>query len=1400
MNLNELLAELAQRGVKLWAEGDQLRIRARKGAINATQRNALREHKAELLLLLRQNSLADSQALPQIVPAPEQRYEPFPLTDIQQAYWVGRQDAFESGNVATHSYSELEGKGLDLVRLNVAWQKLIERHEMLRMVVLPTGEQQILEQVPPYEIELLDLEGADAESVAAHLEAIRAQMSHQVFPTEQWPLFEIRATRFGPQHLRLHLSFDLLIVDLGSLLRLFQEWYQLYNDLSHPLPPLTVSFRDYVLAEKSLEGSDLYERSREYWQSRTLPPAPELSLANNPRSVKSRFKRRETLIARETWAQLKRRGTKAGLTPSGIVLAAFAEILTVWSKSPRFTINLTLFNRLPVHPQINEIIGDFTSVTLLAVDNSSSDQFTVRTQRLQEQLWQDLEHRYFSGVRVLRSMRQQGIDRTMPIVFTSALGLGDSGLEQFGEEIYGISQTPQVWLDHQVFEQDGNLVLTWDAVEELFPEGMLDDMFDVYGRFLRQLARSDSAWLKLSLLPAAQFAQRAAVNATEAPISEELLHTLFTAQVETYADKVAVISSAQTLTYQELYQRANQVGHQLRALEAKPNTLVAVVMEKGWEQVVAVLGILMSGAAYLPIDPTLPTERRHYLLAQGEVTVALTQAKLNQTLLWPEGIERINIDHGKVMWMSPLTPVQSKEDLAYVIYTSGSTGLPKGVMIDHQGAVNTVLDINQRFGVTDKDSVLALSALTFDLSVYDIFGLLAIGGTIVIPEPSGRRDPSHWVELMQKHQVTLWDTVPALMQMLVEYLAGRQEVVPSGLRLVMMSGDWIPVSLPDKIKTLWHRPSQEIKVISLGGATEASIWSIFYPIESVDRTWKSIPYGKPLTNQSFHVLNELMEPTPVWVPGQLYIGGIGLAKGYWRDEEKTSRSFIIDARTGERLYKTGDLGRYLPDGNIEFLGREDFQVKVSGHRIELGEIEAALIKHPSVANVVVTVVGEMSGHKQLVAYLVPEQHQESERRVNEQQVDQAAYGLEEMKDVLVDPVERLEFKLKLPGIRQLERLRPTIKLHQPILDEEAYITRQSYRQFLRTPLAFEKIGDILAVLMPQKFAGTLFPKYRYPSAGSLYPVQTYLYIKPDRVKGIAGGTYYYHPIEHELVLLSEEARIERDLHGEANRAIFDQSAFSIFLVGQLKAIEPMYGSMSLEFCLLEAGYMSQLLMEVAPANEIGLCPIGGLNFASIRDFFELDDSQVLLHTFLGGAISPAQMQQLGEAEPQPQKHSLVEQIKEYLAQKLPDYMVPKHVVLLDKLPLTPNGKVDRKSLPIPDTEATPEETIAPDSELEQRLSGILQEVLGVAVVSVTKNFFDIGANSLHLVQIYNKLQHTYPNITVTDIFRHASIRALAHYLGQNKPQPSAAVEERLQRGETRRAMQKRRLRGRKRRA
>jgi amino acid adenylation domain-containing protein len=1347
--IEDFLSYLRECNVELWIEGDRLCCSVPKETLTIDLRNELARRKGEILTFFQEANLPAKklpEKLPIISSNYQERYEAFPLNDIQQVYWIGRHEFFALGNISTHNYLEIECVNLDIKRLEHAWQRLIERHEMLRAIMRADGQQQILPQVPKYEIAVLDLRASSPQLVESQLASIRERLSHQVLAADKWPLFEIQGVQLEGGKVRICISFDALIADASSVAILSKELALLMQNPQQEFSPIEVSFRDYVLAEIAYRESPQYQSSWEYWHNRipTLPPAPQLPLSKNILQVpQPKFVRRSSKLGADKWECLKAKARQFMVSTSVLLLAAFAEILTVWTPNPEFTINLTLYNRLPVHPQINEVVGDFTSLSLMAIDNRENETFAQRLRRVQQQLWLDLEHRDVSGTNVLRELRRHKgwtSEVLMPVVFTSTLTHDSEfnetfSMEWLGEVIYSISQTPQIYLDHQVSEINGELVFNWDAVEELFPPGLLDEMFTAYSNFLLRLVHSDEIWQTKTreFLPPQQLKLLSTVNETQTPVPESaLLHSLFFAQALNQPDKVALVTTLISFTYEQLSQYALHLGHQLRLLGVQVNQLVAVVMAKGWEQIVAVLGILASGAAYVPIAAQLPKERLFYLLEETQVQVVLTQQRLARDLEWPDNVQLVCVDTLDMTGsQTQLEWVQKPSDLAYVIYTSGSTGLPKGVMIDHRGAVNTILDINQRFHVSSCDRVLALSSLSFDLSVYDIFGTLAAGGAIVVTDADQTKEPAHWIEMMQQHQVSIWNSVPALMQMLLNYTSGHSQILPSSLRLALLSGDWLPLALPDQLRGA----VKDVQVVSLGGATEASIWSIIYPIAKVDPTWKSIPYGRPMANQQFYVLNHANEPCPVWVPGQLYIGGMGLALGYWRNQEKTNASFIIHPQTQQRLYKTGDLGRYLPSGDIEFLGREDFQVKVNGYRIELGEIEATLQQHPMVEDVVVSAIGESTKDKHLVAYVV--------LKPNSKQEPSEAYEPSQLDGVISDPIERIEFKLQQAGIKPIQPTQTTVELSKPEFSSaltHKYLQRQSYRQFLDAAISLEQLSLLLSCLLQMKLEGVPLPKYRYASVGNLYPVQAYVLIKPQRVQGIEPGIYYYHPVEHQLVLMTAVSEIDSSAYG-GNQPVFENAAFSLFLMGELQAIAPMYGELAKDFCLLEAGYISQLLMETAPEYDIGLCPIGYLQLEKWRDVFALSTTQVLLHSFVGGGIASVQKSQWLHSPfaSVSSSQSIEEQLRDWLRQKLPDYMIPSFVMILDALPFTASGKIDRTALPLPDTTGLKTQYIAPRTPTEEVLCTICASILGLEKVGIHDNLFDLGGDSVKATQIISRL-------------------------------------------------------------
>lgn len=956
------------------------------------QQSELRQLQDSLIQALLKQEDTISPVDQDIQADPASLLQSFPLTEIQQAYLLGRDISLDMGGVASHAYMEYQVPDICHQRLQVAWQKLIERHAMLRTVVYPEGYQQTLAQPPVFQVQWDDLREMDEESRQSRLLAIRQQMSHRVCPAGHWPSFAVHLCYLPKGQTRLHYSFDGLVMDVSSVPVIFREQSLFYEDPERQLPVLQISFRDYVMSLQNQVQSPSFQAARQYWLGKIphMPPAPELprKVAISPAAAPC-FKRLQVDIEAGRWRKIKQQANRQGIAPTFVVLAAFVEVLQLWGRHNGISLNLTLFNRPAVHPQINALIGDFTDLLVLAVDYQADWDFCTRARGIQDGFWQDMAHREFDGVKVMREIGRYHSDpgrARMPVVFTSNLFIGDlnDSLTLAGKPLdlgYVVSQTPQVSLDHQVYERHGQLQLVWDVLEGVYVDGVLERMLQSYANLLEQLADTPSLWHTTQplCLPGAMADKQWRYNQTREAFPHQTLPGLFIHQCDATPSHTAILHPQGQVSYMQLRELANGLGQVVHHLNPLDASLVAVVMPKSWLQVVAVMGIHFANRAYLPLDPMQPSERIQQILTDAGVQTLVTLSEVVTALTLPEQIQQIVLnEHGQVTSVPALELATSPcalptpTSLAYVIYTSGSTGKPKGVMIDHQGAVNTILDINQRFSITSNDKVLALSNLNFDLSVYDIFGTLAGGATIVMPTEMQRKEPEHWLAVMKRHQVTVWNSVPALLQMLVEYSRGQGQSIPASLRLAMLSGDWIPLDLP---RAAWSL-APELKIHSLGGATEASIWSITHPIDHLNRNIQSVPYGRPLSNQQCYVLDQNMRPRPDWVTGHLFIAGDGLALGYWQDPDKTSAAFVLNKSNGQRLYRTGDLARFLPDGNIEFMGREDAQIKIRGHRIELGEIEAALKQQKGLSDALVTVQQlphqqhNAQQHMQLVAYLV----------------------------------------------------------------------------------------------------------------------------------------------------------------------------------------------------------------------------------------------------------------------------------------------------------------------------------------------------------------------------------------------------------------------------------------------
>lgn len=903
--------------------------------------------------------------------------KPFPLTDTQYAYWAGRSDIMPMGNISCHSYAEYDIENLDRALYQEAWNALIERHQMLRMTITEKGEQQILPSPQKLQIMHEDLSGVPEQAQQLAITNVRNALSHKVHDTTSWPLFTVQTLKLADNVTRICMSIDLLLADARSLQILMRELRDIYtqslsssvHNAIAQLPKLDYSFQKYIIdAQKYAEqgdGAELLVTARDYWEKRLehLPNAPELPVAVAPESIKTPvFSHRSCTIEKAVWDGLKTRAQAHGLTPSLLLLSVYADVLARWSHTKSFCLNITLFNRQPFHEQVQDIVGDFTTLSLLEVNNDPTLPFEYRAQAIRDQFWSDMAHTSFSGVEVIRQLTRKGklsFGESYPVVFTSNISSGKPTgklLETLGTRGYNISQTPQVWLDNQVHEDDGNLVIHWDAVDALFPDQLIDDMLSAYEYILRKLAVSDASWSQNSFacLPERTLAVLETMNDVTEPLKSYTLWSLFMQQYTNSPDAIALCTTDTTFTYKQLGDRAAGFAKQLAEQGATHGSLVGISLPKSAEQIAAVLATQALGAVFVPVDHEQPMARKQAIIQESKLSFVIAEDPIKGvTHIAPSGI---------VDAPERYTNPASEQDLAYIIFTSGSTGKPKGVSITHRAVVNTLFDINKRYAISSKDTVFGVSRLSFDLSVYDIFGAFAAGATLVLPDDSLQRDPEHWLDCITTHQCTVWNSAPALMQLAVEYAQASGTLFPT-LRIAMLSGDKISPELPQQLRAIAHN----VEVHSLGGATEASIWSICLPISNHTPELGPVPYGRPMINQQWHVLDSALEPCPEHVIGDLYIAGEGLAQGYYGRDDLTDQTFIIHPTTGDRLYKTGDMGALKPEGYLTIIGRKDYQVKIRGHRVEPSEVEHVLSQLKAISAIVV-VPAVIQNNTVLVAY------------------------------------------------------------------------------------------------------------------------------------------------------------------------------------------------------------------------------------------------------------------------------------------------------------------------------------------------------------------------------------------------------------------------------------------------
>jgi amino acid adenylation domain-containing protein len=1300
------------------------------------------------------------------------------LNALQEAYWVSRQHRpAEACQIAVTSTVP----GLDVDRLTAAWLRLIARHPVLRTRAGTDGIPRTCSAA---------VRGWTVPVLEKDPEQVRAELCRRPFPAETWPGAEI-AVGPGPDGPTVTIAVDLMHADARGIMRLAGELLTEYAGHRPEPVPEPPGDTDPVADPR-------------HWIERAAV-LRATSLTHTPGGP--RLRRELTL---PDWARRAHHLAERGLRPDDVLLALYLDALTAFVPAGE-PVSVVRWN-----PAAARTVAEHTALSWVTAAPVDPAEVGGRCRELREALTADERVDGTSALAGLRvAARRDPRLRAPALVYTSLLTAPAGRSERDG----WLTVTPDVAVDCVGVVAGDHLQLAWDVAADDVDVAALDRAFARFDAAVRRVLDVPGAPAPSRLSAAERHRILHVWNDTARDyVADGPVHVLFERAARARPDAVAVRWRSGTMTYAELDARANRIGNRLRAAGIGVDDIVAISTRRGPDLIASVFGVLKAGAAYLPIEPSLPQERARLMLADARAAAVLVDAGRTG---WEAPPDCPVVDVSALGDDVPDTPVPLPEGItadstAYVIYTSGSTGTPKGVVVTHRPVWNLLQWCARTFHFGPDDVGLCVTSLGFDLSVFDILGLLGYGAGIYLADAAQQRDPAELLAILLREPITFWNSAPTTLAQLAPLLPRHVGAAGTArLRLVFLSGDYTPLTLPDVVRATFTRA----QLVSLGGATEATVWSNWFPIDRIDPQWRSIPYGRPIDNARYYILDESGEPCPVGVEGDLFIGGECLSVGYLNRPELTAERFVADPFVpfdDARMYRTGDRALFFPDGTICFRGRTDHQVKLRGHRVELDEIAHRLRRHPSVDDVVVLVRRTDDGDQRLVAYVVaadpaapptvrelrawaartlpdymlpnhvaavpffpatangkldrdalpwplpaappgpaaapappqpapasapperavapapatgpagappPQSGPVADLAPAQQAAQPAPAGaaatmrVDELADLVADllgqpvapdddlwdlgatsftmvqlsnllaerygvtmPVAALLDEPTVRGVaarvgppgrddedrpggsrppavrrragantgpdqprraatdllfaaddrdafkQEHRELRP-VDPAEPLRDlpaagaDERYLRRRATRRDLAGGVPVESLAGLLGLLRVHEVDGR--PRRAYPSAGETYAVQVYLHVRPGGVVGLEPGLYYYRPERHAVQQVAAGADVDRTAHVFYNRTVYDRAGFQVFLIGQRRAIAPLYGAESDRYLALEAGYLGQVLLAGQADHGVGLCPVGLMSFDPVRELLGLDDDQPFLQAFIGGRVEDA---------------------------------------------------------------------------------------------------------------------------------------------------------------------------------
>ncbi|MES2732439.1 MAG: amino acid adenylation domain-containing protein, partial [Bacteroidota bacterium] len=1407
-----------------------------------------------------------------IVPVASQAY--YELSYAQQRLWL--LDQIDGGSAHYNMPAALRLSGqLDYGALNQAFGGILERHESLRTCfrVGADGQPiQVIQAAVPLAIAVTDLSALPAEAQALSIGQLVEEEASQVFDLSQDRMLRASLLQLAAEEHILLVTMHHIASDgwsMGILVNEFTALYQAYlQGQENPLPALPIQYADYAHWQRNWLQGAVLEEQLSYWitQLASLPVVHGLPL-DHPRP------KAQTFAGNNYLQQLDAASSQAftafcqsqGATLFMGLHAAFSVLLSRYSNEKDIVVGSPIANR--EQAEVAGLIGFFVNTIVLRSDLSESPSFKSLLAQSKQTLLDAYAHQQVPFEQIVERLQPERSLTHSPL-FQVLLMLQNNEQGQLtlpGLTLRAVEQGVGIAkydLTLTVHESAEGLWLGWEYNTDLFESSTIARMATHFEGLLQGLlAAPQASVFTIEMLSEAERHQQLVEwndTARDYP-ADKYIQELFEEQVTKNPDAVAVVFEDQQLTYGELNRQANQLAHYLiEHQQVKPDSLVGICVERSLEMLIGILGILKAGGAYVPLDPDYPEARLAYMLEDAKLSTVLTQSHLlsrtpisevqafclDDTIVQAQ-LRTQSIDNIPVAQLG----LQSHH-LAYVIYTSGSTGNPKGVMVAQRNVVNFLASMCQKPGISVNDCLLAVTSTSFDIHGLELFLPLMIGAKLVIASKMATTSPDVLLALMTQHQVSLMQATPATWKMLL----GANWQQPWPLK-VLCGGEELSLSLATR---LLNHPMVELW--NMYGPTETTIWSC---IKHVLPDEQQVLLGQPIINTQVYVVANTGNLAPVAVAGELLIGGVGVTRGYLNRPDLTAEKFIANPfydstnpASSERLYKTGDLVRWLPEGNLEFLGRIDHQVKIRGFRIELGEIESQLMRHPQVKDAVVMVNESGSGEKQLVGYVVSRplesQHMQGEAQLGfslfyfgaegyatdnkyDLYLKAAKFADEQGFEAIWTPERHFDavgalypnpsiLSAALSTITSRVKLRAgsvVIPLHDPVrvAEEWAVVDNLSNgrvglaiasgwhtRDFILAPENFgsrkEKVREGIGVLRKLWEGSSIIRRDGHGKDVEIQifpkPIQNTLPLwltaagSPESFveAGRLGTHLLTHLLGQTIEELSEKIVLYRESlakHGHDPKQGRVTLMIHTFLGDDLqqtidKARTPFIRYMRAHISLL-IPFLKSLDIETDDVSEADLESIAAFAFeryvktASLigtpRSVLKVvdrlknmgvDEVACLIDWMdtaaaLQGLAPLHQLQQLSRL-------SLLSarELMEHCSSALPHYMIPSSFVVLDALPLTPNGKVDRKALPKPDVAPLQAMYVAPRTRMEQILSEIWQEVLGVERIGTADNFFQLGGHSLLVMQVIALLQQQGLSMAARQLFTTPTLGDLAEAL------------------------------------